>query len=438
VTDIAGRWLRVSTRKQDETNQVPRVDQWIADHRYQVGPTYRIQISAYTGHKKFDELWAQVLADFKAKRITVLVVWKTDRIDRKLETMNMLRQVADLGGRVEFTEQPHLNDLTTMGGRIALNVQMEVAHAESENTSHRVRSSFDRIDATLGAVRGRGTYGFRPVGDKYNKHLELVEDEAEHIRQAAQHYLSDDWTLERTCKWLNDSGYLPRPIKSTGYQAKWTPATLGRLFRSETLMGRFRQGDKIVSVPAILTVKDWKAVNAKLDAKAWRKGVRTGDNPALLTSLLFCPNGHALYRQHDKSYYDRHGCGIWIPLQATDTAVRKVLGPIWTREIPIKKVIKGHHWENEIDQLHLQIQDMRPADYAGRSEFQEAQNALWDQIEELENRPAVEDKPATVMVRLSEIYGDLDSISDTDLRQIMLDLGWRFEVNRDRKILLSN
>jgi hypothetical protein len=48
----------------------------------------------------------------RSGRITVLVVWKTDRIDRKLNTIHMIKEAVEAGSRIEFVTQPHLNDLS--------------------------------------------------------------------------------------------------------------------------------------------------------------------------------------------------------------------------------------------------------------------------------------------------------------------------------------
>lgn len=109
--DKAGRWLRVSTGGQDEANQVPAVTGWVESHGYDASraPYVVHGGSAFKGNKKFDETWEQVLADMRAGVIGVLVVWKSDRIDRKLNMLRMLAEVAEAGGRVEFvTDNPSL------------------------------------------------------------------------------------------------------------------------------------------------------------------------------------------------------------------------------------------------------------------------------------------------------------------------------------------
>ena len=110
-----GVWLRVSTLVQEEDEQRPSIMRWVRDHRYCVVREYKIHgESAFKGSKKFDRKWAEVIKDFHESVITCLVTWNTKRIDRKLQTIQMIGEVVREHGRIEFISQPHLNDLSTM------------------------------------------------------------------------------------------------------------------------------------------------------------------------------------------------------------------------------------------------------------------------------------------------------------------------------------
>src|SRR5258708_5215654 len=98
TAEQAGIWLRVSGGRQDETSQVPDIAGWVDGHGYEHGPTYTVHGgSAFKGNRKFDRAWASVLDDMRHGRITVLVVWKQDRLDRKLNTFQMLADVVAAG-----------------------------------------------------------------------------------------------------------------------------------------------------------------------------------------------------------------------------------------------------------------------------------------------------------------------------------------------------
>ena len=132
--DYAGNWLRVSTGGQDEDNQLPDINRWNEAHDYEVRRTYVLHgKSASKGEQQ--EALDRMLADMRLGLITVLVVWRDDRIERRgvMHMIPLINAVREAGGRIEFATQPHLNDLSTMAGRISLAVMAEIAHAETEH-----------------------------------------------------------------------------------------------------------------------------------------------------------------------------------------------------------------------------------------------------------------------------------------------------------------
>jgi DNA invertase Pin-like site-specific DNA recombinase len=396
----AGIWLRVSSTGQDETLQVPDTTAWCASHGYEIARTYTVHgRSAFKGNKKFDAAWAQVLADLRDGSITVLVVWKQDRIDRKLETFQMLAQVVDAGGRVEFVTQPHLNDLTTMGGRIALKMQEEIAHAESKDKSDRQRAM---LDAKLAAneLHGVSLFGFQIVctqkcgktGHECRRHgktLVPVNAEAEAIRQATARYLAGD-SLRAVAAWLDSKGIKPR------YGGRWSPVSVSKVFRNESLTGRRtdRQGHTVLTHKAILDRATWDKLQAELDRKATRKGVMPSGT-AMLTGVAVCGHcGGPMYRiQGGRGgrfvYYRCHGnardtstCKNMVPLAELDAWVdgqmRSSMG-----HVTGVTVVPGDGRIAEIERVE---RDLRNLDFDAPS-FPNRQAALLAERKDLMSRP---------------------------------------------------
>ncbi|HEY6786147.1 MAG TPA: recombinase family protein [Trebonia sp.] len=160
----AGIWLRVSTTDQSEEAQAPDCYAYAERQGYEINPECVYQVhgaSARKGNRRFDDAWAKVLEDIKHGKIQVLIVWRLSRLDRKLAATRMINDVLDAGGRVEFAQQPHLNNLSTMGGRISLKVEEEIAFAESEEKSQRATASI-ALRKTQGKNTGRYPWGFLP------------------------------------------------------------------------------------------------------------------------------------------------------------------------------------------------------------------------------------------------------------------------------------
>lgn len=363
----SGRWLRVSTKKQDETTQVPDVTDWEQAHGYDVTAEYVIRgYSAYKGNKNFDAAWEQVLADFRSGKITVLVVWKTDRIDRKLQTFKMLEEVADLGGRVEFVTQPHLNQLTTMVDRIALYVQQEIAHEESKVKADRIRAKQQSVYANNG-LWGKPPFGYSVVRrtDGY-KTLEPNDVGRRFIPQIFERIANGD-SLRDVARWLDSAGV--KPVSEADRNGKpvtqWSPQSVRGIIRNRTYAGQRKAHETIKKVTEdekgkqvetvtvrrgkgttrmegiepLVTAKLWETANARLDSTPRGKRGTVKHPPALLTSAVECGNcGGRVYRifsGHGKwrtPYYrcagqppQQKGCGMVIRLTLLDSIVNEAI-----------------------------------------------------------------------------------------------------------------
>ena len=324
-TNRAGRWIRVSGDTQSEEDQIPEIDTYCEGRGYATSEGTLFTVhgkSAYKGAQ--DPYWLKVVAAFERNEIDVIVIWMVDRLDRKniLHAIPMVQKVLDAGGRIEFSEQPECNldasdpDISDKVAEFA--DRIAAAHRESQIKSKRVRKTFKRIDAN-GALRNRPGYGFNIVGDKYSMRAELNEAEADTIRLAVTRYL-DGQSLAHICRQLTANGIRGRN------GAEFTPKTLGKILRSKTIIGRFRQGEVVVRVPGIITEKQHKALIAKLDAKGYRAGIRTRDDTAMLTSVLYCGIcGRPMYAVHTGGTSQKK---VWADKSKTRKITRKYPAPV--------------------------------------------------------------------------------------------------------------
>lgn len=120
--------------------------------------------------------------------------------------------------------------------------------------------------------------------------------------------VTDDWSLGKIANWLNAEGVRPPG------GGRWWPRTLNQLIRCPTYMGlrcaqdpRVRKYGKVLhECEALVPADVWKAAN---DALATRD--KHGSRPpkrlpgAMLTSVIFCPCGGAMYRSGQ--FYRCHG-----------------------------------------------------------------------------------------------------------------------------------
>src|ERR1700754_824395 len=125
-----------------------------------------------------------LLADVKARRVNVIVVYKVDRLTRSLADFAKLVELFDAHG-VSFVSVTQQFNTTTSMGRLTLNVLLSFAQFEREVTGERIR---DKIAASK--RKGLWVGGMVPLGYvSRDKKLVVDEAEAERVRTIFQRYL---------------------------------------------------------------------------------------------------------------------------------------------------------------------------------------------------------------------------------------------------------
>src|SRR5687768_10211722 len=104
----------------------------------------RYDDGGYSGGSMERPALRRLLADIKAKRIDVIVVYKVDRLTRSLADFAKIVEVFDASA-VSFVSVTQAFNTTTSMGRLTLNVLLSFAQFEREVTSERIR---DKIAAS--------------------------------------------------------------------------------------------------------------------------------------------------------------------------------------------------------------------------------------------------------------------------------------------------
>jgi DNA invertase Pin-like site-specific DNA recombinase len=140
----AAIWARVSTDKQDETNQIPALENYCAAHGYEITRRYVLSdVSASNGAHK-TTLRAMFL-DAQCGDFDVLVVWALDRIRREgiEELLRIVRELREQNVRLVGLQEPWCggSDAVT---ELLLSIVGWVAQMESQRHSERVKAAMAR------------------------------------------------------------------------------------------------------------------------------------------------------------------------------------------------------------------------------------------------------------------------------------------------------
>lgn len=399
--DRAGLLVRVSSGGQDEANQVPDVQRYAdgngyryrevdpdADYRRPVtgGPYVLHDKSAYKGEQQ--GTLDQIVADMRAGLLKVLVVWHSDRIDRRgvLETLTFLRQVKEAGGRVESVQEGPLDE-----ENLPNIVTAWMNNQKSKHLSRQVQLAHNRIREN-GAFRGRDPFGYEITGTKYNKRLVVIESLRPIVVEIFDRVIAGE-SLADICTWLDSLGVKRAKAMSRKYRqgdvTPWWPPMLMRLIRHPAYSGRYyvKRTDEVGrlvtythSCEAIVTRSTQRQAIAALATREKRGPRGNPETRAMVKGVITCGNPDCdatgeqpspMYRMSGRlhggraDYYRcygtgsaRRGCGNMVLMADVDQAVNKIIAETFAVPITEQVLIKGHDWSEEIDAVKDALRDL--------------------------------------------------------------------------------
>src|SRR6188768_1580591 len=178
----------------------------------------------------------RLLADVRARKVQIIVVYKVDRLTRSLADFAKLVELFDAHG-ASFVSVTQQFDTTTSMGRLTLNVLLSFAQFEREVTAERIR---DKVAASK--RKGLWVGGMVPLGyELKDGKLLIVKQEAEQVRTIFQQYL-ELGSVNRLAVELHERNVVSKVrVLSNGRTRGGIPFTRGPL--AHLLRNRFYIGE---------------------------------------------------------------------------------------------------------------------------------------------------------------------------------------------------
>src|ERR1035438_704120 len=161
---------RVSTRKQDEMNQLLQLREFVGTQGgWELQTEYIDKVSG--SGKKERKAFDQMMMDASQKRFDFLLFWSLDRLSREgiVKTIGYLEQLKGWNVGWRSYTQPFLDTGNEMVNGIVLSVLAAVAKQERITISERTRAGLAR------AVKDGATLGRRPVTVDVTKARQLLK-----------------------------------------------------------------------------------------------------------------------------------------------------------------------------------------------------------------------------------------------------------------------
>jgi DNA invertase Pin-like site-specific DNA recombinase len=348
----------------------------------------------------------RLLADVEDGRIDVVVVYKIDRLSRSLPDFAKIVDLFDERG-VTFVSVTQQFNTTTSMGRLTLNILLSFAQFEREVTGERIR---DKIAASK--AKGMWMGGTPPLGyDVRDRKLIVNEPEAELVRDIFARYAE-----------TGSAAQLVRELQIEGHTTKVWVTQNGRrhdgkvldqqclftMLRNRLYLGEMTH--KGQTFPGqhdpIVTTELWAAVHAFVDGRKQGPRTRYKKEPALLTGLLYAPDGQRMlptytqkkngkrYRYYVPYLEKRQSAG------ATYDPTRPNIGPLPAMEIETAVLA----------QVHKALQE--PEMIVG----------VWQAGMALRERQEMDEPTVLVAMRqMSEVWENLFPIEQNRIMRLLID-----------------
>lgn len=433
---VAAMLRRVSSRGQDEDNQMAPIKECIGKRGMHVGPDYHLKASASKG--KHAGLIAQIIADAKAGLFDVLVIRAVDRLDRRgaRYAWRIIGDLMDAGVPILSVAEPELERVKTDPmAEMMISIRIALAREEIRKLKQRIKDGHDRIDAGE-RFRGAVPAGYSVQGPKYARYLVKDTGQEEDAPRKRRRYLATEIVQALTDASTGTSvlklslrlGMDPasvcllirRPVYSTGrYEVRsacgtcmtcsngssdpcTSPATV--VHRCEPLVKPEVQEAAIASMEA-------RHTGDNANSRAIRKEDYSG--------AVFCGRcAHKLYRNYGGGRKRKDGtmspkvrryvcpalipggngkkCMMTVPADAVDAAVDAHMaarGGWWVRS----RLIQGDDPSARLQRLKKE-RDSLGAQGLPLDKMLAKATALYEEIEKLENTPRTAPRTVTEIV----------------------------------------
>jgi len=398
----------------------------------------------YTGANMDRPALTRLLADAKAGKIDCIVVYKVDRLSRRLADFHTLMELFKSLG-ISFVAVTQQFNTSTSIGRLTLNLLSTFAEFEREMISERTR---DKIAATR--RNGKWTGGRPLLGyDVVDGKLVVNEVEALRVRQIFDLYLNEQALMPvlvilaqrgwRTKSWTTRK-------ESQGGGKPFDKASLYRLLTNVVYLGKVRYKDEVHAGehPAIVDPQVFEQVQALM-----RENRRTGgaevrlQHGAILKGLIRCTacgcsmipahttRGTKRYRYYTCTAAQKQGWHV-CPAKSIPAEELEIFVVDQIREIGRDPVLVTHTLEEVRQQAESKLRELETErngleDELGRCHDDLTRLAAEQGNERLANRLAdLHERIRLSTDRLNCVRDEIGSIreqlvSEDDLRQALAD-----------------
>ena len=235
--------------------------------------------------RAYEAMIEAAIADAQAGRKSGIIGWDADRLTRDpRQNEDFIDLTEDYGIALATVTGDY--DLATSGGRLHFRIKGAIARHESEHRAERVALKHAELRAAGKWQGGQRAFGYQVVpvlaDGEVRYHLEVDEDEAELVREAARRILQGGSLAGIVKDWAQRGIRRPKG-------RLWDTPLLRDLLTSARIAGLRENGDGLVEADwgAIISREQHEQLRAILGTTPTKKGPK-GPRSYLLSFLLIC------------------------------------------------------------------------------------------------------------------------------------------------------
>jgi DNA invertase Pin-like site-specific DNA recombinase len=257
----------------------------------------------------------RLLADIKANKVQIVVVYKVDRLTRSLADFAKIVDVLDAHGASFVSVTQQFNTTTSMG-RLTLNMLLSFAQFEREIAGERIR---DKIAASK--AKGMWMGGNVPIGYNVKGRKLIVSDaEAEAVRRIFQRY-AELGSVRLLGHELDRLGVVSKRREGAGGVLaggnRFSRGALYTLLQNPIYRGEIGHKGRVYpgQHEAIIDAELWQTVQAKLAGNRQARALgATAEEPSLLAGLIVDGEGQRMTPTHTVKKGRRYRYYVSTPL----------------------------------------------------------------------------------------------------------------------------
>lgn len=182
----------------------------------------------------------RLIADIENKSIDRVVIYRVDRLTRRLRDLHTLLKLFDSHG-VSFSVVTDFNYGDDAMGRLMLNVVGAAAEFEHDMIKERLADARAYLKSKERRVAGRVPFGYQ--ANPVTRQLEIVDLEAEIIQQFFE-FAAAGQTPRQIAVFANEAGLNRK--STTGRLSDWTERQVLKILSNPTYVGFIHHGDSVL------------------------------------------------------------------------------------------------------------------------------------------------------------------------------------------------